>query len=68
MKRLQLTDEEVRHIEQRRLMENRTNLGYNEALTHMVSHIEGIPASESWGQAKQHLLTWADEARRTIKP
>lgn len=40
MPKMMLTDEEKRLIEQRRLMENRHNLGYNEALRDVGSCIE----------------------------
>lgn len=67
-RRMKLTEEEARHIEQRRLMENRFNLGYNEALAQLCNHIENIPPIASWTDARQHLLTWASEARKPIRP
>lgn len=68
MPRVNLTDEEARMIEQRRMMENKQALGYNEALTNMLAHIDGIPSNTPWAEVKQHFHTWANESRRTIRP
>jgi hypothetical protein len=62
MKRLQLTDEEVRHIEQRRLMENKFNLGYNQAIIDMLA------LRQDTGDDMNQFFKLANEARKAIKP
>jgi hypothetical protein len=62
MKRLQLTDEEVRHIEQRRLMENRFNLGYNQAVIDMIA------LRQETGDDMNAFFKQANEARKPIRP
>lgn len=65
MKRMQLTDEEARIIEQRRLMTNRESLGYNEALRDLNA------VWPSWNvdrEVAEQIQTWIEQNRRTIKP
>lgn len=65
MKRIQLTDEEFRIIEQRRLMENRENLGYNEALRDLNA------VWSTWSvdrEVAEQIQTWIEQHRRTIRP
>lgn len=66
MKRIQLTDEEFRIIEQRRLMENRENLGYNEALHDLNTYIETV--REGPTVAVQDLYRFTETQKKAIKP
>lgn len=63
MKRVQLTEEEYRIIEQRRLMENRENLGYNQCIVDVLNYLQ------EYGNADLNaMFKWLNEQRRAIRP
>lgn len=64
MKRLQLTDEEVRHIEQRRDNEKRFALGYNQALLDLDNYLDGMTDDIS---AIEGICTFINSRRKVIK-
>lgn len=66
MKRMQLTDEEARIIEQKRVMENRENLGYNQALRDLATYIETV--REGPTVACQDLYRFTEDMKKAIRP
>lgn len=63
MKRVQLTDEEFRIIEQRRLMENRENLGYNQCIIDVLNYLQ-----EYGSEDHNAIIRWLNEQRKAIRP
>ena len=62
---MQLTDEEARHIEQRRLMENKFALGYNQCLVDLNA------AWSAWTnnrETAEQIQQWIEAHRKEIRP
>ena len=63
--RINLTDEEARHIEQRRLMENKFNLGFNEALNTIQSYLFDLSPTDL---TKANINEFIQTQKRIIRP
>lgn len=63
MPRIQLTDEEFRIIEQRRLMENRENLGYNQCIIDVLAYL-----GDHGNDDLNAMFKWLNEQRKVIRP
>lgn len=63
MPKMLLTDEEKRHIEQRRDNEKRFNLGYNQCVVDVISYLQQYGPDDLNAMYK-----WLNESRKTIRP